>query len=80
MNVATTLRYNCCRFVLKEDYDFTCQHIEYHGSAVRLNRLFVKALHRINPGGAVADRNSSKVGELICVCSVCVCTVRKLSL
>lgn len=48
--------------MLKEDYDFTCQHIELHGAAVRLNRLFVKALHRVNPGGAVADRSSSKVG------------------
>ncbi|CAE8725211.1 unnamed protein product, partial [Polarella glacialis] len=34
-----------CRFdarmTLKEDYDFTCAHLQKHGSVIRCNRLFV---------------------------------------
>lgn len=45
---------------LKEDYDLTAQHLAKHGVVTRANRLFVKALHRVNPGGAVAVRTSKK--------------------
>lgn len=50
-----------CRFdnemTLKEDYDYTCSHIETHGSVLRCNRLMIHAKHRSNPGGAVASRD-----------------------
>lgn len=42
---------------LKEDYDFTCQHIAKHGAVLRLNRLTIVAKHQTNPGGAVAQRD-----------------------
>merc|ERR1711920_204148 len=50
-----------CRFdeqmTLKEDYDFTCQHIDQHGSVYRCNRMFVHARHATNAGGAVDARD-----------------------
>jgi hypothetical protein len=46
------------RFCLKEDYDFTAQHLAKYNAVVRANRMFVKALHRDNPGGAVSDRSA----------------------
>jgi hypothetical protein len=45
-------------FSLKEDYDYTAQHLDQYGAVARVNRLLVKAQHRDNPGGAVADRTS----------------------
>ena len=46
------------RFRLKEDYDFTAQHIQKYGAVARVNRMFVRAQHLHNPGGAVADRTA----------------------
>ena len=46
-------------FRLKEDYDLTAQHLHKYGVVCRLNRILVKAVHRDNPGGAVADRNAT---------------------
>jgi len=42
---------------LKEDYDFTAQHLRTHGLVCRLNRLEVEAEHYTNGGGAVAYRD-----------------------
>eukprot|EP00940_MAST-03C_sp_MAST-3C-sp2_P001969 g1969.t1 len=42
---------------LKEDYDFTAQHLSTYGVVMRSNRVFVKARHYKNAGGAVAVRN-----------------------
>jgi hypothetical protein len=36
-----------------------------YGCVLRHNRLFVKALHRENPGGAVADRTAQKEKNMI---------------
>jgi len=51
-----------CRFdeelTLKEDYDYTCGHLQAHGSVLRCNRLFVFAKHRSNAGGAVDARDA----------------------
>ena len=45
---------------LKEDYDFTAQHLHTYGQIARLNRVFVKAKHYTNAGGAVAVRNDER--------------------
>jgi len=56
-----------CRFdesiTLKEDYDFTCSHLERHGSVLRANRLILQAAHESNPGGAVAERDGKGMKE-----------------
>lgn len=52
---------------LKEDYDFTAQHIHRYGVATRVNRVFVQALHYKNPGGAVAVRNDEREQENIAI-------------
>ena len=41
-----------CEMTLKEDYDFTAQHLHTYGQIARLNRVFVKAKHYTNAGGA----------------------------
>jgi len=43
---------------LKEDYDYTCQHIKTHGSVLRCQRLFLQVKHATNAGGAVAARDN----------------------
>jgi len=43
---------------LKEDYDFTCAHIQKHGSVLRCNRLTFCAKHYKNPGGACTVRDT----------------------
>lgn len=48
---------------LKEDYDFTCQHIKTHGSVMRCNRLCVHAKHYSNSGGAVDARDKKGLEE-----------------
>merc|ERR1711974_214003 len=52
-----------CRFdtrmTLKEDYDFTCTHLARHGSVLRCNRIFIRAVHETNTGGAVSLRDSN---------------------
>jgi hypothetical protein len=42
---------------LKEDYDFTLQHISRHGGVVRSNDLLAVYKHYRNKGGAVGYRN-----------------------
>ena len=44
------------QFKMKEDYDFTLQHIKTYGGAVRLNYAMVKAKHWKNPGGQTEIR------------------------
>lgn len=52
-----------CRFdprmTLKEDYDFTCSHLDTHGEVLRCNRLLVQAMHETNAGGAVSERDAA---------------------
>merc|ERR1712032_730988 len=43
---------------LKEDYDFTCAHIQRHGSVLRCNRLTFEAKHYANSGGACTVRDA----------------------
>merc|ERR1719387_1622510 len=43
---------------LKEDYDFTCAHINAHGSVMRCQRMTLCVKHYANSGGAVTVRNS----------------------
>lgn len=45
---------------LKEDYDFTCSHIQAHGSVLRCQRMTLSVKHYDNAGGAVSYR---KKGE-----------------
>lgn len=44
------------RFLLKEDYDFTLQHLTAYAGVVRCNDLLADFAHRANAGGAVAAR------------------------
>jgi len=44
---------------LKEDYDFTCSHLDRHGSVMRCNRLCIRVAHEKNPGGAVDARDTA---------------------
>lgn len=52
-----------CRFdtrmTLKEDYDFTCQHLATHGSVLRVNRMFLHVTHETNAGGACDTRDAA---------------------
>lgn len=48
---------------LKEDYDFTCQHIKKHGSVIRLERMTVQAKHQTNAGGACSERDKKGLAE-----------------
>lgn len=41
---------------LKEDYDFTCQHLAKHGRVARTGDIVAHFTHYINAGGAVAYR------------------------
>lgn len=43
---------------LKEDYDFTLQHLKLYGRVARANAVLVTFKHRSNPGGAVAVRTA----------------------
>lgn len=45
---------------LKEDYDFTCSHLNAHGSIMRFNRMTVSAKHYTNTGGAVSVRKDAE--------------------
>jgi len=47
------------RMTLKEDYDFTCAHLAKHGAVIRCNRMFIRAVHETNAGGAVSERDSA---------------------
>lgn len=50
---------------LKEDYDFTLQHIQEYGGVVRSNDVLVSFAHRSNVGGAVAYRTAKREQEAI---------------
>jgi len=52
----SSLRFDL-NMTLKEDYDFTCSHMQQHGAVLRLNRMTIAAKHQTNPGGAVAQRD-----------------------
>lgn len=41
---------------LKEDYDYTLQHLTNHGVVARVDQLLASFAHRTNKGGAVAYR------------------------
>jgi hypothetical protein len=47
------------RYSLKEDYDFTCAHLDAHGAVMRCNRMFITAVHETNAGGACSERDES---------------------
>lgn len=50
---------------LKEDYDFTVQHLKKFGIVVRVNRIAPEFLHRTNKGGAVDYRTAEREQEAI---------------
>lgn len=50
------------RLWLKEDYDFTCQHIDVYGGALRIENLIFDFAHYTNKGGAV-DSRSDKIEQ-----------------
>lgn len=50
---------------LKEDYDYTVQHLHTYGKVARVNRLIIYADHYDNHGGAVACRNKSREAKNI---------------
>jgi hypothetical protein len=52
---------------LKEDYDFTAQHLHQHGRICRVNRIAMKAEHYTNAGGAVAVRNAEREQQNIAI-------------
>lgn len=51
--------------LLKEDYDFTLQHIATYGGVARCNAVLATFLHRTNQGGAVAIRTTAREQEAI---------------
>lgn len=51
--------------MLKEDYDYTCQHIEEYGGALRVGALLPTVRHYDNPGGAVDVRTTRLEQETI---------------
>lgn len=50
---------------LKEDYDYTLQHLQQFGVVARLDDALLTFLHRGNAGGAVAVRTSALEQESI---------------
>eukprot|EP00931_Biecheleriopsis_adriatica_P017367 TRINITY_DN12492_c0_g1_i1.p1 TRINITY_DN12492_c0_g1~~TRINITY_DN12492_c0_g1_i1.p1 ORF type:complete len:573 (+),score=126.73 TRINITY_DN12492_c0_g1_i1:76-1794(+) len=48
---------------LKEDYDFTCSHLNKFGSVMRFNRLTISARHYSNEGGACSVRDAKGIQE-----------------
>lgn len=46
--------------LLKEDYDYTAQHLYRHGRVARVGSLLAGYRHGSNPGGAVAYRDPHK--------------------
>lgn len=50
---------------LKEDYDYTLQHVRAFGKVLRLEHLLPAFTHRTNKGGAVAIRTNAKELEAI---------------
>lgn len=64
IDVASPVRFDE-RFVLKEDYDFTCQHLFEHGAVARCNRVIAEFVHRTNAGGACDVRNDQLERDMI---------------
>ena len=50
---------------LKEDYDFTLQHIKNNGGVVRFHKYLISFKHYTNAGGAVSYRNNITETEAI---------------
>lgn len=50
---------------LKEDYDYTLQHIKRYGGALRCDRILPLFAHRENQGGAVDYRTAEREQEAI---------------
>lgn len=48
---------------LKEDYDFTCSHINKYGSVMRCNRMTLNVKHYSNVGGACTNRDTKGLEE-----------------
>lgn len=51
--------------MLKEDYDYTLQHFNRYGGALRFNAILATFAHRSNKGGAVEYRTSDREKEAI---------------
>lgn len=51
--------------VLKEDYDFTLQHLKSYGRVARCNGIFAYFSHRKNEGGAVSYRTAAIEQDMI---------------
>lgn len=60
----TNLRFDE-KLKLKEDYDYTLQHIYKYGSVARCNAILASFLHRTNAGGACAYRNEKREQKAI---------------
>lgn len=52
-------------FKLKEDYDYTAQHIKQYGYAIRVNGILATFGHYTNKGGAVSVRTPELEQEMI---------------
>jgi hypothetical protein len=52
---------------LKEDYDYTAQHLERYGKVARVDWLLASFTHSTNPGGAVAYRTPEVEQEAIAI-------------
>jgi hypothetical protein len=50
---------------LKEDYDYTAQHLRAHGQVARVDQLMATFQHRTNRGGAVDYRTGQLEDEAI---------------
>jgi len=55
----TNLRFDT-NLELKEDYDYTCQHLNFYGRVARCDFLLAAFKHRTNKGGAVSYRNTER--------------------
>ncbi len=53
------------RLMLKEDYDYTLQHVEGFGGVARCDNVLASFLHRGNAGGACAFRTSEREQDAI---------------
>jgi hypothetical protein len=62
----TDLRFDS-RFRLKEDYDYTAQHLDRYGKVARVDWILASFTHRTNPGGAVAVRTPEVEQEAIAI-------------
>lgn len=51
--------------LVKEDYDYTLQHLTAYGRVARVNGVMAAFRHRSNPGGAVAYRTPALEEETI---------------